>query len=92
MALDSVPAQLVPETDSQISKWERPILDFYVTRGKKLCTGTTDIYKGYVMRKSFSKSAVICNFMITLMALCDRIYIPEMTPSLNIALKSKFIN
>ena len=35
MALDSVPAQLVPETDSQISKWERPILDFYVTRGKK---------------------------------------------------------
>lgn len=53
MALDSVPAQLVPETDSQISKWERPILDFYVTREKSFCTGTTDIYKGYVMRSHF---------------------------------------
>lgn len=53
MAWDSVPAQLVQETHSQISKWERSLLDFYVTRGKSLCTGTTDIYKGYVMRMSF---------------------------------------
>lgn len=35
MAWDSVSAQLVPETDSQVSKWERSLLDFYVTRGKK---------------------------------------------------------